>query len=88
MAAYYNQNDVARLLLDFGAEVDARDNMLMTPLHIACHFGFDELAASLLDHGASVDAEIDERMLCDSIGHTFHSFTYDSCRMAYLDPEV
>jgi ankyrin repeat protein len=49
--------NVARLLLEYGADVNARRNDLFTPLHVAARYGRVELARMLLEHGANVAAE-------------------------------
>ncbi|MHC4060715.1 MAG: ankyrin repeat domain-containing protein [Planctomycetota bacterium] len=53
LAAYAGQRDVAGLLIDKGAAVDARDNAGYTPLHWA---GNKEAAELLVAKGANVDA--------------------------------
>ena len=47
--------DVARLLLDKGAEVDRACEDGRTPLYIACQNGHVDAARLLLDKGAEVD---------------------------------
>ncbi len=46
----------ARLLLDQGVKVDARDSEKQTPLHIAAWRGNAEMVELLLDHGADINA--------------------------------
>ncbi len=48
---------VARVLLVYGIDVDARCRKDRTPLHFASNFGKPEIAQLLLDHGANVNAE-------------------------------
>ena len=48
--------DVARLLLDKGAEVDRADKDGATPLYIACQQGHVDVARLLLERGAVVDS--------------------------------
>ena len=46
----------AELLIDFGADLETRDDELQsTPLGHACRYGLAKLAALLLEHGASVE---------------------------------
>ena len=45
-----------RLLLEHGADVNARAKNGSTPLHIASTFGAPEVARVLLEHGADVNA--------------------------------
>ena len=48
--------DVARLLLEHGADVNARNKDSVTPLHIAAGEGHVDVARLLLEHGAYVNA--------------------------------
>ena len=50
-------HNVARCLLDHGADVNARDDGLSTPLHVAAQNGWVEVVRVLLEYGASVGAE-------------------------------
>jgi ankyrin repeat protein len=47
--------DVVRRLLEHGADPNARDNDLSTPLHVASSRGQVEVSCLLLSHGANVD---------------------------------
>ncbi|KAH0608836.1 uncharacterized protein H6S33_001064 [Morchella sextelata] len=49
--------EVARLLIDHGADVSARDSGQKTPLHEALERGHLEIARLLIDHGADVSAK-------------------------------
>jgi ankyrin repeat protein len=56
---YRSQEDgvrVTQLLLDRGADVNARRNDHWTPLHCASYFGIVEILRVLLDHGADPEA--------------------------------
>ena len=59
-AAEYGNTEVATLLLDRGADVNARDNYDNTPLHNAVLYGNTEVATLLLDRGADVAARNNE----------------------------
>jgi ankyrin repeat protein len=52
--------DVARLLLEHGADVNARGIDLSTPLHVAAQYGRVEVVRVLLEHRADVGAEDDD----------------------------
>jgi hypothetical protein len=52
--------NVARLLLEHGADVDALTDDGLTPLHMAVESGRVEVARVLLEHGANVGAEDNE----------------------------
>ena len=49
--------NIARLLLEHGADVNTRTNHGQTPLHVAAEYGRVEVVYVLLEHGANVDAE-------------------------------
>lgn len=55
--ASWGFTDMARLLIDSGAEVDARDETGRTALHISASSGYDAVTDVLLDAGAEVDAQ-------------------------------
>ena len=52
-----SRSKVARLLLEHGADVNARENDHSTPLHVAARNGRVEVVRVLLEHGANVAAE-------------------------------
>ena len=51
-AAYHGHADIARLLLDAGADHGRRANGSYTPLHYAVFFKFEGVVRKLLDAGA------------------------------------
>jgi ankyrin repeat protein len=53
---YHDSIDVARVLLEFGADVDPRDDNGLTPLHMAARDGNVEMIRLLLDRGAQIEA--------------------------------
>lgn len=55
-AAYSNNVDIARILVQYGANVNARTEYEWTPLHSAVKWSNAECAAFLLQHGSDVDA--------------------------------
>lgn len=55
LACGYNNIEVARFLLENGAEVNAQDRGGLIALHNASSYGHLEIAALLIEHGASVN---------------------------------
>ena len=53
-------SNVARLLLERGADVNAVRNDLSTSLHVAARYGRVEVVRVLLEHGANLGAEDDD----------------------------
>jgi uncharacterized protein len=59
-AAAANHTDVVRVLLDHGADPNAREAAGFTPIHAAAHNGNDELYELLVARGADQDAATDD----------------------------
>ena len=55
-AAVLNLEDVAKSMIDAGADVNARNRAQMTPLHIAALYNADKIVPLLLAAGINVDA--------------------------------
>lgn len=55
-AAYSNNVEIARILIQYGADVNAKTEYGWTPLHSAVKWSNAEVAAFLLQHGADVNA--------------------------------
>jgi len=56
-AAALGQKEVAELLIDKGADVDAKNQNCETPLHLAAMYCKTELAELLIEKGADVNAK-------------------------------
>ena len=56
--------NVVKWLIQYGADVNARDNLRETPLHYAAALGHAEVAEYLLQHGALVDANCKNASYC------------------------
>ena len=58
VAEGYSRDDdvLAQLLLERGADIDAPDDDIQTPLHLASHFGRVRMAVVLLNAGANASA--------------------------------
>jgi len=60
LAAQLAQSDVAELLIQHGAELDAKEKSWgKTPLHFVSQFGPEPMAALLLEKGANINARDD-----------------------------
>ena len=57
-AANNNHLAICRLLIDKGAQMEAKNSFGRTPLHCASYQGHDDIARLLCDHGADVEARI------------------------------
>ena len=53
--------DIARLLINYGVDVNSKDDDLRTPLHQAAEFGIPEVTKLLLKNGADVNVKDDLR---------------------------
>jgi ankyrin repeat protein len=53
--------DIARLLINYGVDVNSKDDDLRTPLHQAAEFGIPEVTKLLLNNGADVNVKDDLR---------------------------
>lgn len=62
LAALQGHTKLVKLLEAAGADVRAKDEHGMTPLHKAAVQGHTETAAELLAHGAHVDAKLTVRI--------------------------
>jgi len=58
-AAYYGLKEIVELLLDKGADVNAKEEVGWTPLHYAAAMSHKAIAELLLDKGADVNAKDD-----------------------------
>jgi uncharacterized protein len=59
LAAFFGQAEAARILVEFGAEVNApsQNRLHVTPLYSATASGNSEIVALLLEHGADANAK-------------------------------
>lgn len=71
-AAGYNKLEVAKLLLENGADVDGL--MYITPLNVALRFGYSKMAKLLIENDAAVDTADDEgyTSLYYALEHNFY----------------
>ena len=56
LAALHNRTRCVRVLVDFSADVDALDDLNMSPLAVGAWAGNEQVVRMLLDAGASLDA--------------------------------
>ncbi|KAL7619374.1 hypothetical protein AAE478_009911 [Parahypoxylon ruwenzoriense] len=57
--AIYNDTEIAQVLLDHGADINARDNQLRSPLNVALSSEAMSVACLLLQRGCSLTGSID-----------------------------
>ena len=57
LASYNGNVETARMLLEYGAEVDRRNDRGQTPLGGVAFKGYEEIVTLLLGHGADIDAD-------------------------------
>jgi ankyrin repeat protein len=55
-AIYHHDKELAKMLIEAGADVNARNNRGETPLEKAIYHGYEELAKMLIEAGADVNA--------------------------------
>jgi len=54
-AAIHNHNEIIKILIDSGSNIDARDNLDMTPLHLAALGGHKKIVKILINSGALIN---------------------------------
>jgi hypothetical protein len=59
-AASGGHNDIARLLIDNGANLNTKNRMGQTPLHISTRIGYKDMVELLIDKGANININNDE----------------------------
>ncbi len=76
IAVWYGRDEAVRLLLERGANTEARDDSGDTPLLVAATFGRDKIAELLLEHGADprVRGEGGEKESAADIAREHHNF--------------
>ena len=57
LASYWNYANVAKALIENGADINAEHDNKITPLHIAAHYGHEDVVTILTGKGAIVDAK-------------------------------
>ena len=85
MAVLFDQQEVARFLIDQGANVDApaQDEHGGTPLHWAAVFGRVEMARQLIDAGANTNAQDKNGTPLDAT--TYEQFSEGKTRLAIAE---
>ena len=49
-----------KILIENGADVNAKNGKLQTPLHYAAQFGYEKIVENLIQNGTNVNAENDD----------------------------
>ena len=57
LASFYGHFEMVRLLIEYGADVNARGEYYDTPLHLASYSGSADTVRLLIKHGAEVNSE-------------------------------
>jgi ankyrin repeat protein len=70
LAAHLNNVDAARILLDAGARIDAKDSLGSRPLHIAAMHGYLDAARLLVDSGANMRTTDSRRRTPVMVAHS------------------
>jgi len=52
--------EIARMLIDAGADIESEDRTDWTPLHHACRYGYSSIVKLLIDKGAKLDKTIND----------------------------
>ena len=75
IACSYPKRDLVRLVLDYGAYIDAKDPLDQTPLYLASVGGFTNIVELLLEEGARPNVIISGR----------HTALYKSCNIDIIE---
>ena len=70
VACYFNREQMALKLVEYGCDIEARTSAGYTPLMIACACGHAQLAIELLEKGADIQAKENNKR---SVGDLMHS---------------
>lgn len=84
-AAYENHLEVAELLLQCKANINARTEFGWTPLHSACKWNHPEMVALLLQHNADVNALSDGSQTPLHIAATVSDCRAIMCTLLFSD---
>ena len=60
LAVRGGHEDIARVLLEHGADITSQTNERWTPLHIASQWGYEQVTSLLLEHGADATAQTND----------------------------
>ena len=84
VACYFNREQMALKLLDYGCDIEARTNAGYTPLMIACTCGYSQLAIELLERGADIQAKENYKR---SVGDLMHSSIINDIEYYYKETD-
>ncbi|XP_075150576.1 ankyrin repeat domain-containing protein 49 [Haematobia irritans] len=86
-AAYNNYVDIAKLLLQYKADPNAKTKLGWTPLHSACKWSHAESVSLLLQHGADVNAQSDGQQTPLHVAATV-SNCRNTATLLLMDPNI
>ena len=82
-AAFHGHREVLDLLLDAGADPNARSTQDNTALHLAAMHGFEDCVRSLLEHGA--DPYVKNKVSSNKFAHVTHRQLLTVCLCCSMD---
>lgn len=62
LAIENEHDDIAKMLIKNGANVNAKNSYNDTPLHVAAENGYDDIVNLLIENGANVNAKNNDNM--------------------------
>ncbi|KAJ8924720.1 hypothetical protein NQ315_000872 [Exocentrus adspersus] len=86
-ACYNNNIEVVKFLVQKGANISAKTEMLWQPLHSCCQWNHKECAAVLIQNGADVNATTEGNQTPLHIAAS-HAASYETVQLLLLHPYI